>query len=333
MTRHTLLPTTARRRSTTPPGGGQTDPEDPGGGTGDPTTPALPTVDAVTMSIRPTLPPTGTIVIAKDGTGDYTTFAQAYAAVPYISARATKMAVLGLTQPDPRCRVDILVKPGTYTEANTGTVPGAVAVYALDPTPGSTVLECGQENDGSHLYWEGVDIHNVGTGAEPKYPFHLHQYTGATNIFARCTLDNLNAQSGGGDTPFGVDGDPGSTLLMHRVTFASGQYTNIHGWTTWTAANSMTTIFNECGYPTGSLYWNSLNDNSPDDVWVQKCDALTAGCVGAATNLHISPDTTLTGYPGATYSARTGTVDSRTDWPVPYGALTAAQRTTYGIPA
>lgn len=339
MTRHLLLPNTAVRKHTGGGGGGQTDPGNTGDGTGT-TNPTLPTVDAITQSMRPTLPPVATFVVAQDGSGTHTTIGAAYAdASASANARAIKRAVLGITTlDDPRTRIDIIVKPGIYTES-TGYIPGATAVYALDPTPGSTVINCGQENNGSNIYWEGVDINNVGSGPEPKYAFHLHDgdTVGDCIIFARMSMNNQNPSSGGGTTPVGADGTPGTAIVFHRVTFKSGVYTNLHGHLGYGGGG--TCVFSECSYAAGSLYYWETDDLQVSDVWVNKCSALTAGCKGAKTNWHVSADTVLTN-PSASYSGHTpynagttvtGVQDQRTDWPVPTGALTATKRTQLGV--
>ncbi|MBD2760088.1 hypothetical protein IEE94_11270 [Yimella sp. cx-573] len=345
MTRHLLLPTTARKRGSNG-GGDPVDPTDPGETVWTPPTVA----DQRVMSLRPSLPPTDTYTISATGlmpdgsAADFTTFTAAYQIVGTAPGRALHMAITGRTVIDPTCRIDFYVAPGTYDQEGSGTPgpPTYTAYYALDPTPHSTVLRWGQENGGP-FYWEGIDIVNVdNNGAfDPKYPLHGH--AGGTTILTRCTLDNQAPQAGGYPIAIGMDGGINATFVMHDVTLASGEWTNIHGWPNWPAGPGQTTIFSNVRSPQASAYYYAMQDVSQDHLWVTGSTFGGVGMRGAATSLHVTPDTTignLTSYtghaPNTTGATMTGVTDmaaNPADVPYPTGGLSAWERQHYGITA
>ena len=188
------------------------------------------------------------------------------------------------------------------------------------------------------LYWEGVDVVNPDTVPtfDPKYAFHVH--AGSTMIFTRCTMTNNATKAGGYPTPIGMDGEQGATLLLHRVKLLSGGYTNLHGWGlgAWSASKpGMTVIFNECSFKGGSFYYDALNDSTKDELWVQNCTGRAVGLGGKSTTAHVAGSTLDT--PPTVVSVREnmagvlGTLDSRSDWPVPHGGLSASDRAKYGV--
>ncbi|MBS0231733.1 MAG: hypothetical protein JSS52_11330 [Proteobacteria bacterium] len=296
-----------------------------------------PTVDdMLVMSMRPEGRRVAVIRIAGDGTGDYTTFKAAVAAGAAAQSAALTAAGLTAGQVTPNFRVDYLVGPGVYTSAPgdwSGVIHPFAAFYATDTTPGATVLRWGVEPDGG-LYWEGIDIVNVdNAGAfDPKYPIHLH--ADATSIITRCTLTNEAASSGGYPTPLGVDGDRRATLVVHDVTMTTGVYTNIHG-PTGTLTPGMVTVFSDCTFTGGDLHWWALDDTDPSEMWAVGSTAHGVKMLGAATVLHSDPGNTLAVAPVHVATGggalTTGTTDTRTDWPVPVGALSAGDRARYGM--
>ena len=298
--------------------------------------PTLTDGDTITPQVRPPESShAATIVLAKDGSGDTTTFPAAIDLA--VAKQYAWIAAHGRTQATPNDRVLISVKPGTYGEPVSRALPTFISVVASDPTPGATVIEYGLEIDGG-TYWEGVDVINPFwiTTFDPKYAFHVH--AGASIIFARCEMANRAKRSGGSGTPIGMDGEQGATLLLHRVTLLSGFYTNLHGWglDAWSASKpGMTVIFNECSFKGGSFYYDSLNDSTKDELWVQNCTGRAVGLSGKSTTAHVAGSTLDT--PPTVVSVREnmagvlGTLDSRSDWPVPHGGLSASDRAKYGV--
>jgi len=298
--------------------------------------PTLTDGDTITPQVRPPESShAATIVLAKDGSGDTTTFPAAIDLA--VAKQYAWIAAHGRTQATPNDRVLISVKPGTYGEPVSRALPTFISVVASDPTPGATAIEYGLEVTGG-LYWEGVDVVNPDTvpSFDPKYCFHV--YAGSTMTFTRCTMTNKATKSGGYPTPIGMDGEQGATLLLHRVTLLSGVYTNLHGrgLGAWSASKpGMTVIFNECSFKGGSFYYDSLNDSTKDELWVQNCTGRAVGLSGKSTTAHVAGSTLDT--PPTVTSVQTsmsgvlGKLDSRSDWPVPLGGLSASDRATYGV--
>ncbi|WP_295034579.1 hypothetical protein [uncultured Microbacterium sp.] len=297
--------------------------------------------DPLVMQMRPDGRRVGLVTIAADGSGDFTTFAAAIAHGQSLQAAALTAAGLGPLQMTPNFRCDYLVKPGAYTPAPGdwgGGIPPFSAFYAVDPTPGATTLRWGLEPSGG-FWWEGIDIVNVdNNGAfDPKYA--IHQHAGATSIITRCTLTNEAPAAGGYPTPIGMDGETGATHVMHDVEMSTGAYTNLHGLIGGTGPLAgMTIVYSQCRFPTGSLYFDTLNDADGTEMWVVGGSADTAGLKGDKSTLHLDPATVLArttgsyaGHVKADGSPATGTTDGRTDWPVPTGGLSARDRAYYGM--
>ena len=293
--------------------------------------------DDTTLSVRPTeFTSIATIRLSKTG-GDASTFQDAVvlasnrqSAYLYANGRTEATAT-------PNDRVTISVEPGVYTEPVSAMLPPFLSVVAVDPTPGKTSIQYGLEVVGG-LYWEGVDVVNPDTVPtfDPKYCFHVH--AGSTMMFTRCTMTNKATKAGGYPTPIGMDGEQGATLLLHRVKLLSGGYTNLHGWGlgAWSASKpGMTVIFNECSFEGGSFYYDALNDSTKDELWVQNCTGRAVGLGGKSTTAHVAGSTLDT--PPTVTSVQTnqsgvlGKLDSRSDWPVPHGGLSASDRAKYGV--
>ena len=309
----------------------------------DPSDPRPVVDDPLVMAMRPSGRRVGLVRTALDGGGDFTSLADAIAYGQSLQAAA--LAESGLATLTPNFRVDHLVDPGVHTPDGSGwdgSIPAFMGFYATDPTPGSTRVEWGLEGGG--FYWEGIDVTAIDptadpTAFDPKYPFHLHAGR-STTIITRCTLTNARLHGGGGDTPIGMDGLNGATLVMHDVALATGAYTNLHGelGTPAPSWEPMDVVFSRCRFATGSLYHSTLYDPDQTEMWVVGCTADTAGLKGDRSVLHLDPATVLartTGsYAGHTKldgSAATGLTDSRTDWPVPTGGLSARDRAYYGM--
>ena len=293
--------------------------------------------DDTTLSVRPIdFTSIATIRLSKTG-GDASTFQDAV--VLASNRQDAYLYSVGRSQATatPNDRVTISVEPGEYTEPVSTVLPPFLSVVASDPTPGKTSIHYGLEVTGG-LYWEGVDVVNPDTipSFDPKYCFHVH--AGSTMTFTRCTMTNKATKSGGYPTPIGMDGGQGATLLLHRVTLLSGVYTNLHGWGLggWSASKpGMTVIFNECSFEGGSFYYDSLNDSTNDELWVQNCTGRAVGLGGKSTTAHVAGSTLDT--PPTVTSVQTnqsgvlGKLDSRSDWPVPHGGLSASDRAAYGV--
>lgn len=307
------------------------------------------TSDATLSAMRPD--PTHTvaqIVVAQDGTGDYDNIGDAIAAVE--QARAVPMAVKALTSPTPFVRVDIGIKPGVYDH---GTWDGGFAtpwinVYALDPTPHATVCNYGIEPWGG-LYWEGVDLINPPEVItyDPKYAAHIHsnaggEKIGSTVIFANMMFANRTTASGGGGMPIGMDGEEDGTLVLHNVTLerngASGERTGIHGFDNLIRGMD-DIVFSRVTFAGGHLFYSALNDHTTEHMWVVDCAAKSAGIEGAATSLHIARSTLDGTYSGPYAGVKpvqsgaplTGVTDTRSDWPIPTGGLSAHDKQRWGI--
>lgn len=308
------------------------------GGDATPTTPPRPRLsppainDPIVNQMRPD--PAYAVaqaIIAADGTGDFETFSEAFAAAETL--RSTALAVAGLTTSTPRHRVDYYVKPGIYREQPTKEAPPNAAFYALDPTPGSTILDWGISTGlpgNATLYWEGIDINNPTPTYDPKYPIH-HANIG-TSIFTRCGLWNNGTSAGGGKTGIGMDGYNDGTLVLHDVTIRDGG-TNLHGWPEGkprpeTVVLSKVRVI-EASYD-HTIGYDALNDVVADDIWLVDSHAPHLDVRGAATRVHVS------GCTGTVrHRAQDGTnldvTDTRSDWPIPTGGLSARDKQRWGM--
>lgn len=248
------------------------------------------------------------------------------------AAQAAQLATEGQVTATPNHRVDILVDPGTYSEVIV--TPAWVALYAVDPTPGATILthtnpaglstsDLGTLATAGALYWEGIDIHlNKPAGEEanwPKYP--VHHVSSRTAIFARTKFRTRTTTGaiGAGLTTFGTDGAGGSTTILYRCDFDGGG-TNNHGAATNTTPQTWAYI--DCTATHGVNY-NAMSSIA-DEVWITGGSVGSVTVAGAGTVTHRDPAS------GATLTT-TGTQDARTDWPIPTGGLSATDRAHYGM--
>lgn len=269
-------------------------------------------------------------LIAHDGTGDFTTFSEAFESADDL--RAIAMAAGGVSTSNARYRVDFFVKPGVYDDHPTIAAPINAAFYALDPTPGSTTLNwgisTGQPGNNS-LYWEGININNPATTYDPKYPIH-HANLGTT-IFTRCTLWNNGKGTGGGATGIGMDGNDHGTLVLHDVTIRDGG-TNLHGWPSPQKSHPETVVLSKVRAD-GAIGYGASNDTVADEVWFSGCQAPELIAGGAASRMHVSGCTAdrVRHVRNDDQNSDFGITDTRSDWPVPVGGLSAYDRQKWGL--
>lgn len=321
--RANLLPTLIT--PTPPPQGG-------GGGVGVSRLDLPIIADPVVMQMRPAMAPVAAFVIAADGTGDFSTFSEAFAAVP--EARSIAMAVAGASEANPRLRVDFGVKPGLYTDRPTIAAPAHTAFYALDPTPGATTLDWGigtPDAAAGCIYWEGINIYNPSPTFDPKYP--IHHVNHGTNIFTRCTLWNNGTGAGGGKTAIGMDGVDNGTLVLHDVIFRDGG-TNLHGSPSPQKSRPETVVLSRVRVTDATfditMGYNALNDVVADDIWLVDTHAAYLEVHGAATRMHVSGCTGTVRH-RAQDGTDLGITDTRSDWPIPTGGLSAHDKQKWGM--
>lgn len=270
-------------------------------------------------------------LIARDGTGDFTTFADAFAHADDL--RFLAMALGGASTSSARYRVDYFVKPGFYDETIDADAPINVAFYALDPTPGSTTLNWGittgrPGNDS--LYWEGIDINNPTRYFNPKYPVHHTNY--GTTIFTRCTFNNNSNGAGGGKTGIGMDGADYGTLVLHDVIITAGGGTNLHGWAPPAKSYPETVVLSKVRAD-DTIGYGANGGTTADEIWLSECVAPSLEVGGEATIMHVSKcqAENVSHTVGGRGAANLG-IDTRSDWPVPVGGLSAYDRQRVGLP-
>lgn len=268
--------------TTTPAGGGTTSPVK---------TPfSIPARSARTISLRPTVKSVGSVVIAQDGTGDYTNFQDCFTDMENI--RLDGMARVGKTVVDETTRIDVAVAPGHYTDPISAGIPQESAFFAMSATE-QTKVSWGLSNSGP-FYWEGIDVENVdNNGAfDPKYAFHLS--AARATIITEATCSNIAPHAGGYPTPLGMDGTQGALAIFHSLNLTTGAYTNLHGWglDKWDAAKpGMRLIFSDVSAPGLTLQYNASNDSTDDEMWVIDCTADSVKLIGNNTKLHVSGGT------------------------------------------
>lgn len=291
--------------------------------------PPLPERDATTMAMRPDVEPLATYVVALDGTGDYDNLNTAAKAAK--DRQDVACAIKGIPAPTPRERVEIRVKPGHHV-ADMRDLGTWVSVIATDPTPGSTSLTNsaagpwagGTIAPGDGVYWEGIDLHDVPGGYDPKYPAHP-SLGGGTLILTHCSFDNRNPGSGGGAWTVGTDVGAGCTVVLHDVDLVSGR-TNQHGWQANTAP--ITLVYSQVRSPKGEVDLWDQGSGQPDEIWVVGCDVQGVRVQAPNGIQHLDPATRI-GSLGVVSNAATR--DTRTDWPIPTGGLSARDRARYGM--
>jgi hypothetical protein len=274
--------------------------------------------------MRPNVAPVATILV-----GPSRTYHDLWAAVPsgnnLRSARIAADGVTGTAASHPRYRVTYLLDPGTYTTptGDIGLVINEANVYAVDPTPGSTVIHAGLSQC-NNLYWEGVDIIRTVNGLwDPKYAAHL-QLSGTT-IFANCRMENDDPLSGGGGTWAGMDGGDHLHLTFYGVTGVVGNPasgTNLHGPTTVPVDLCFINVTDN-----GGLKW-VMNGWQLTNMWVK--DTTTPLIFSPAETLATKPILHLSGST-VTTNQWDGTIDSDANWPVPLGGFSPYWRTQIGL--
>lgn len=288
-----------------------------------------PPPDSVIEQIRPNGRSIAEILVAPQG-GDFTTMKAAAAAIPAI--QLAKRTAEGCPILTPNYRVDVIVKPGIYGEEVAS--PQFVAWYGDGPR-GSIQLQqyptaelplVGVLTTAGNIYWEGIDVVElyqdsyvqVGGKDYPKYPIHGTAY--GTSIFTRCTLDSRKAA---GATPCGSDGIDGGTILFYDCDMTGN--TNNHGEAGTRVPQ--TTMYVNCRN-TGYVNWDALNAVAVDHLWVVGGNVGGVSLAGTASKLHLDP-ATIVGAGGVTRPS--GSQDDDTDWPIPLGGLSAADRAYYGM--
>lgn len=286
-------------------------------------------LDEVVAQIRPSGRLIWAATVAQDGTGDYTSL-QAAREAAWAAWRA-RLTAEGLRegQATPNYRTQIIVKPGTYEVVDFRMPPwGELIGHGRDqttltmptdePRPQSYVM-----NLGSRFYCEGVTIFKPASTGR----YAVHNASGGTTIWA-----DVGVYSATTDTwpflidrrPSGLDAADGLTVLWYRCH--SNGHMDSHGWDTNTVPSTHMFI----GQQGGQVGFRSGSGGAgvtADETWVVGGDVHAVRCLGPNQVLHLSEDTdvrTFTTLPDG------GTTD-RTDWPVPYGGMSAADRARYGM--
>lgn len=282
------------------------------------------TTDPMVQSLRPNGRCIGTIRVAADGSKDYTNLRTACAAA--LTMQTNKRATEGNPPLNPNYRVDVIVYPGTYTGE---IAPSPFVGFYLEGSPHSAVLNqilgvgdyLGVIANNGNTYWEGIDIVELYQAsypnANPKYP--VHAVNSGTNIWVNTTFDH---QGGAGMTPYGMDGADGGTTLIYNCVLKPGNL-NCHGWAHTRVPQTM--MYVNCTSE-GTVNWNALNDIAVDHLWVVGGSAKGIRLEGAASKLHRDPATVL-GIDGVVSPS----TDNNTNWPVPYGGLSATDRAYWGM--
>ncbi|MGJ6980013.1 hypothetical protein ACSDQ9_05710 [Aestuariimicrobium soli] len=293
-----------------------------GGGTS--SIPAAP--DETIAAMRPTHPSLGEVLV---GPGRPIETIEA-AVTECLARQAAARTLYGISSNSapPWLGVNVIIDPGDYWPTSNLGFPHWCAIYAADTTKHSTIIHTGLETITG--YWEGVDVINEPPPYDEKYPMHLAN--GGTTIIVRCTLNNNYPASGGGDTWLGMDGGrAGCTTVFYDVDGTPGG-SNLHGWgegqtgpSTVCYVNSRSAggpfnAANFAGGPTGF--------DNPGDMWVVGGSA--KGLTMDGINLHLDPAFTLVGG-GTVQRSHSGVTDSRTDWPIPVGGLSARDRALWGM--
>ncbi|WP_424462864.1 hypothetical protein [Pseudoclavibacter helvolus] len=276
-----------------------------------------PALDATVTAMRPSGRRLAVITVAPlPGAADHTSINAAIAEGRMI--QQAKMTAEGRTQATPNDRIDIIIREGSYAE--TVDLHDWINLYG----EGSAKVTITQLNsnakrgtfEGAHAgYIEGVRIvRSTSALAVTVYP--VHSATEHTSIWVDVIFDHQTAAQ----SAFGSDGGDNGYTCFYRCRFVGG--TNIHGSIAQNTAKTVAYIMCVGLY---SLGWNAYNETSPDHIWVVGTTAASITIFGAATKLHVSGST----ISGAITT--NGTQDTRSDWPVPTGGLSAYDRAFYGM--
>lgn len=297
-----------------------------GGGPGPTPNPLPPALDDTTASMRPD----GRIIfratVMADGTGDYATVSEAVAAGR--AAQTAQVTADRLPAPTPHHWVQIIIGPGHYTD----TIKPPAYTSLIGAGGDTTVIEQDGQNALGVLDFQGrAHVEGIAflkttpiTVWQPKYP--THNRSNGTTVWADCgfyteavALDREVGRASGND---GVEG---GTVCFYRCRLNG--LANSHGWDA--DVLPQTVIFADCT-STSAVGFSSGAPNgstAADETWVFGGSAREVNVKGVNATLHLDPDaayTTLSTGPGVT-------VDARTDWPIPVGALTHAERAQYGL--
>lgn len=275
--------------------------------------------DPVVMQMRPNSRCIATLHVGPGR--EYPTLLSTTAAVAEIQEQRRRAEGTPYLTPD--YRVDILVDPGVYEDDWIET-QRFLAVYAADGQRGSVILrgpDARWDPEGVS-YMEGVTIETTtptdGTYGS-KYPVHLGAKQ--THIFTRGSLIANNTAALGSGSSIGTDGQDGGFVVLHDMTLVGS--TNQHGWELAKMTVPMTLVYSkvDCN---GAIGYGALSDERADEVWFVDCSAQHIGTSGAQVISHIARTTYVaTGFEGVT--------DTRDDWPIPIGGLSARDRAHYGM--
>lgn len=297
-----------------------------GGGPAAPADPIPPALDETVEALRPTGRVIFRATVKADGSGDYPTISAAVAAGR--DAQATRLLADRAPAPTPHYWVQIIVGPGHYTDtikppAYTSLV-GAGSDTTVIEQDGQDALGVLDFNGRAHI--EGIAFLKTTTSDlwQPKYA--VHNRSNGTTVWADCgfyteevALDREVGRASGND---GVEG---GTVLFYRCRL-NGR-ADSHGWDT--DVEPQTVMFVDCE-STSTVGFRSGADGAgttADETWITGGSVRSVNVAGPNATLHLDPntvaDTVTTGEGVAT--------TSRTDWPVPYGALTDAERAEHGL--
>lgn len=299
-----------------------------GGGLPAPVDPRPDPLDDMVADIRPIGRVIFTASVEADGTGDYPTITDAITAGRAAQAAALQAAGLHSSQVTPNFAVRIIIGPGYY-DGPVITMPAFTEVYGAggDQTILTTTQSgLGVFNIGGRVYVEGVAFLKTTPASEwtPKYA--VHNASQETTIWADCgfyqdavSLDVETNRTSGNDA--GSD----STVLFYRCRLSGPA--NSHGWDTNTGPH--TVMFVDCtsASTVGFRSGDGGGGLQPDVTWAVGGHVREVAVIGVNATLHLDPATVR-----ETVTTREGvTVTDRTDWPVPYGGMSAADRERYGM--
>lgn len=296
------------------------------GGPPAPVNPLPPALDETAGALRPTGRVVFRAAVEADGSGDYPTISAAVAAGR--DAQSARMLADRAPAPTPHYWVQIIVGPGHYTD----TIKPPPYTSLIGAGGDATVIEqdgqdaLGVLDFGGRAHVEGIAfLKTTPTGVwQPKYP--VHNRSRGTTVWVDCgfytdavALDRDTGRASGND---GVEG---GTVLFYGCRF-NGR-ADSHGWDT--DVDPQTVMFVDCESTSAVGFRSGTGGagTAADETWVAGGTVRQVNVEGPNATLHLDPNTvadTVTAGEGVTTT-------SRTDWPVPYGALTDAERAEHGL--